>query len=99
MVNAHNQAFGFSLAICLNCLLYIFKWCEVLLAPEPTQGAKVLAEFMVMSYAIEFTIFGWAALVARYGTDENDLSKEGGRTCLYLWAAGVIVYYALNNIW
>jgi len=96
--NVDQHAFGFSVAIALNGLLYVFKALEILAAPGNTPGAIVLAKFTALQNAVQFGIFGVAAAVTRMETTDS-FQEEGGRHCLYIWAAAVLLNLGLMVLW
>ena len=92
--NVQSQCFAFSVFIALNNMLHIFKWCEVLLIDDITNGAKTIARFMVSTYTAISLIFWSAGFVAYTSTGEKIIDEDGGsKICLQMWFAGVMVYF------
>jgi len=97
--NVDDHTYGFSLFICLNSVLYLLKWCEVLYMPEATPGALFLSKYMILWYAVISTVFASAAIVARKSTDDKYYTNEGSADCLYIWATGVALFVSFFMAW
>mmetsp|Transcript_39251 Transcript_39251/g.87767 ORF Transcript_39251/g.87767 Transcript_39251/m.87767 type:complete len:474 (-) Transcript_39251:273-1694(-) len=92
--NTNGCAFGFSLFLGLNSLIYLARWSEILTNPFATPGAKTLARFSIVTYTSVACVFLSGAIVCKLVPDE-----EPGWWCLLIWSGALLTFIGFLSLW
>ena len=101
--NVDGCAFGFSILLGMNTLLYVARWSEILFDPAASAGAKKLARFSTLAYtAVAGVFFAAAALcfVAGPGGGADDgYDDETVSACMLIWFGANVTLLGSLAFW
>jgi uncharacterized membrane protein len=101
--NIDGCAFGFSIFLGINTLLYVARWSEILFDPAASAGAKKLARFSTLAYtAVAGVFFAAAALCFISGPGggaDDGYEDETASACMLIWFGANVTLLGSLAFW
>jgi uncharacterized membrane protein len=99
--NVDGASHGFAMCLVLNNILYIFKWMEISTNENASPGARSIAQHLANTYIGCCVIYLAAAVAARFDSNTIHHPEENRYSvyCVYIWAAGTLLYFSSFLYW